>query len=1431
MLKLTLSIFLLVLIPSVLSESNAYFGGDLIDFDTNLFTNQGLTSNSKIIDLASSLETNSNLKRYIIFGSGSSTELLDYANKVGRTASSSNGFFSIVVMEESKAPFFVARGYNIMEDFELDFHSNYVLTDKQTDVSQMENIAQSKKIHEEQNTTGKDIRIAIIDTGVDFSNPDVQHSLARDENNFPIMLDADGQGIILTNATFVANIDKYDIIKNHTSKSLSLFDNMTSIVYAKPRNEGVFLDVAQEGDGTNLLVYNSFFPYMGSSPLLNGTLSDDMKIGQNKRDYIESKSGVYRLGVVLQSFAGKAQVVPVLVVDSEISGKYDTIIPDLSTSWEDFINTENDITLDYDFDFTDEQPIKLGSGNEFLVYDFDDDGEYDYSVGTVGAQVLDIYGVINNEAKIDENLGAINGTLLPPIDHDGEFFGIMSDSQRHGTASAATISSKGLHHYDIYNNTKKFTLRGVAPDAEIIPVKALWFGDVVYAWLWSAGFENNDNKWKFSGEPRADIISNSWGVSNFPNTDHGSGLDVLSLIMNSLSIPGTFADDYPGVLMVSSAGNSGHGYGTLGLPNVSPFALSVGATTNNIIVGYGPFKDQPRFGNTTQHSNDVIDFSSRGPSIIGDPKPDLMAIGAYGFTPSIVTKMKEDSKQEPFTLFGGTSMSAPIVSGSAALVMQSLNDKSEDYEPIRIKNILMSTADDLYNDAMTQGSGLTNADDAIKFTKGEDDIFIVYNDASYTNIKEILEQPLQSINSTKLGMDEIQIPTGNIEQTSWFGGRLTPGETASTTFTIENPTNNTLSITIQPENLELIQTKSFEGSSEVHVQDPILNKSKVYRPGYIKLNQLFSDNENATKKILNDSNLLVLNSHFDFDSFMNKTDTIYADDMKIASLYLYDWDDKNDDTEISSDELSLVNRGGSWGTVQELRVTEPSTKFDDVPVIGIYSVPTKYSYWSGNSKINSTSMNYTLSGNIFVKNSWEDIEINNNQNISNSWDDINDGNTVSVSPHSTLDVTAKIKTNDDDTPGIYHGFLTFKGEKHKVNVPVSYAVSIPVEKDKPVVILGSNSESTLYGNGYVKGAFDMSNRYMAGDWRQFYFDINDPTINSGAIELSWQNDDTNFSTFMIDPNGKIIQTNMESGVFGHFMNWPTVDWLGNTSFSQGGGFFPVKNKDDTSTVMYAPINQTGTYTLLVHSTLFDGKELTEPVSLAAKFTTILPDNKKPEILLDISEYVNTSDKIIPEIIEPNLELVKYFLDGNEIEYTSDGLDLSQIQSGKHDLKIYAKDILGLEQTKTYSFIVDNQQPELEIRSPQNNTVVSNNLSINIKVNDANLPDEKAIVLLLPNGERIKDKSVFNFDTSKFIDGQYKIEVFAKDKALNESYQEIFFNVDHSIKDEKIILQKEPPKLENDLLLVLIPIVIAIIVGVFLAIRKKTQISKIEDKTH
>jgi len=1399
-------VFVLLLIPIVAHESFGYLEGDLIEKNSFLSSLDKIKTTSDIITINQSDNTE-NLKRYIVFGHGSVNDLYSLTNGFSSSISSANGFFSIVTLPENQISHLESAGLHVMEDFQLDFHSKYIEYDPHSKISEIGNLANSAQVHKLYNVTGKGVTIAVLDTGVDFSNKDIQHTVARDKNNIPIMLDADGQGIILTNSTFAANIDKYGTIKNFTKyKSSEL--NTTSSVYVKSKNDGVFLDLKQSGDGTNLLVYNSLYPMIGSSPLLNGTINDDMKIGKNMHDYILSQSGVYRLGVMYQAALSQLQVVPVLVVDSEKAGIYDTIIADMSTSWKDYVRDDEDKKPDYDFDFTDEIPRKIGDGNEFLVYDYDNDGKFDYSAGTIGAQVLDIYGVINNEAEIHDTIGAINGTLLPPIDYNGEFFGVMTDPYGHGTSSVGTIVSQGIEEYDIYNNTKKFTVKGVAPDAKIIPVKALWFGDIAYAWLWSAGFDNDDVEWKFSGTPRADIISNSWGVSNFPNLQYAPGHDLLSLIISALSLPGSLADDYPGTLMVISAGNSGHGYGTIGLPSASPSAITVGATTNNVFVGYEPFKGEPRFGNTTTHADHVVDFSSRGPSIIGDPKPDLMSIGAYSFTPTLITKTSEDSTDEPFTLFGGTSMAAPIVSGSAALVIQSLNEKSEQFAPYDVKNILMSSASDLKNDVFTQGTGLVDSLQAVRIVNGHGGTFVVHNSMTSSNLENVLGESITNVNSTAFGFEQFVIPMKDVPQTSWFGGRLIPGETSTTTFTIENPTNKTLSINIMPQKLKLIEKFTLNGTTETQLQDSFLNKTETYRPNYIPVANFTSNihnGQNSTSASLfpDNSSLLVLNANFEFDTFMNQTNPIYADDLRISSLYLYDWNDKNDNTEISSDELSLVNRGGSWGTVQELRVTEPEEKFEDVPVVGVYPVPSRYSFWIGDINKNATSMDYTLTASYFEKESWDDLSV--------------EHDSVSIPPLSNVRINSTIITGSDQKTGIYDGFILFEGEHHNLNVPVTYTVKHQVEKDIPIVIHGEQN-SINYGNGFVKGAFDMTNRYMSGDWRQYFLDINDKTINSGAIEFSWKEKSTNLSVFVMDPQGKIVSTNMPTGVFGHFLDWPSSDWLGTTPFSQGGGFFPVKNKDDTSTVLFAPINQTGTYSLLVHSTLFDGKDTTEPITLAAKFTTITPDNMPPEILFDIPKFLTAENKILPKIIEDNLSNVTYILDGLEIEIPAGGFNTSDISSGEHVLTVHANDRVGHETTKSFTFIVDNEPPLLEIKSPKNNTSVSNKLFIDLKLSDDNLPDKEKISFLLPTGERIVDKTTFSFDTTDVEDGTYKITIFGIDKAENSISHDIVFVVDHSIVDKP----KQSQEMEFDPILILIisGISIAIIVAIVFSQKKR-----------
>ena len=1409
MIKSILVLAFLITVPALVSESFSFLSGDMIDQNFENHTHVPSNHESQIIKF-NEQSNEQQLKRYLIFGKGSSSELgninTDYS------ISSSNGFFSIVVVPENTISIFQSKGFHVIEDFQLDFHSKYISKDNISQISTIGNIANSERVHSLYNVTGKDVKIAIIDTGVDFSNLDMQHSVARDKQNIPIMLDPDGQGLILTNATFAANIDQYGTIKNFTK---SAKHETTSDVYVKSRDGGVFLNIAQNGDGTSLLVYNSMFPMYGNTPLLNGTLSDDMKIGKDKHDYIESKSGVYHLGVMFQGTPRHPQVVPVLVVDSKTSGIYDTIIPDMSTSWQDFTNTSDNKKPDFDFDFTDDVSHVIGDGNEFLVYDYDDDGKFDYSAGTLGAQVLDIYGAINEKSNIDENFGAINGTLLPPIDQSGQFFGVMTDVLGHGTASAGTIVSKGLQEYDIYNNTKKFHIKGIAPDAKIIPVKALWFGDVLYAWLWSAGFDNDDVQWNFTGSTRADIISNSWGVSTFPNFEYAPGFDLLSLVMTTLSLPGSFNEDYPGVLMVSSAGNSGHGYGTIGLPNASPTGISVGATTNNIFVGFGPFKDEPRFGNSTKHSDHVVDFSSRGPTLIGDPKPDLMSVGAYSFTPSSVTKPSEDYKQDPFGMFGGTSMSAPIVSGTAALVIQSLHDNSKQFSPSDVKNILMSTAKDMQNDPFTQGSGIVDSLDAVRFVHGEGGVFQVHNTASSKNLNSILELPLKNLNYTAFGMSSPSLSLDKINQTSWFGGRLNSGDDSKATFKIENPTNKTLSIKIIPQKLELIEKFTYDGFTEPRLHDSYLNETDTYRPNYVSLGNMTISGNNVSASnmdIPDNSTLLVLNANFSFDQFMNQTNPIYADDLKISSLYIYDWKDKDDNSEISSDELSLVNRGGSWGTNQELRITEPTNQFENEMVVGIYPVPERYSYWGGSINQNSTSMNYTLSASYFKKNNWNDVTV--------------EKQVVTIPPKQIAEIDAKISTTDDQKTGIYDGFLTFEGEHHTANVPVSYVIVEKIQKDIPFTFVGSNDDVN-FGNEYVKGAFDMTNRYMAGDWRQFYLDVDDNTINSAAFELSWKNDHTNFSAFVLDPYGKIIGTNMPTGVFGHFMNWASLDWLGNSPFSQGGGFFPVKNKDTTSTLIFAPINQTGTHSLLVHSTLFDGHDITEPLTLVAKFSTLTADQSPPQIILAINEFIKSDDIIIPEIIEDNPSSIIYTLDGNQIQIDDSGIDVSTLEDGSHTLIINAIDKFGLQSSQTFNFVVDTKSPTIELLS-QNNSAVSNRLDIQLSVDDQNLPKSDYLSILLPNGERIVDQKSYSFDTSDLEEGEFSIDIFVQDEAKNNISTKIMFEIDHSIIDStKPLISTTPSQIiESDtdyLLIIVIGIIAIVIVSVLVILKQKSKI--------
>ena len=370
-----LALFLSMFFLLILFQQSSY--GFIEGAEVPTLSNLAIERTSDIISIDLSHQENPT-KRYLVYGSGSLSSAYSDTKNNAYGINSDKGFFSVGILSENEASKLKSKGYYVIEDLPLDYHSKYVSTNAITKISQFGNIANSEQVHKLYDVTGKGVTVAVVDTGVDFSNPDIMESLARDDDNNPIMLDADGQGLVLTNATFAANI-KQGKVYNFTKTAIQQL-NATSNVYES--NDGIFLNTLAK-NGT-ISIYNSFSPAYGDAYVIKAKVTGDMKIGTGQRDFIPSKSGIYHLGAILASHIGKFQVLIVLVTDPNQAGVYDTITADMSTSWMDYTKIDAERKRpSYDFDFTDVTAINIGSGNEFLLYDSDDDGINDYSAGTV----------------------------------------------------------------------------------------------------------------------------------------------------------------------------------------------------------------------------------------------------------------------------------------------------------------------------------------------------------------------------------------------------------------------------------------------------------------------------------------------------------------------------------------------------------------------------------------------------------------------------------------------------------------------------------------------------------------------------------------------------------------------------------------------------------------------------------------------------------------------------------------------------------------------------------------------------------------------------------------------------------------------------------------------------------------------------------------
>ena len=107
-------------------------------------------------------------KRYLVYGSGSFNNAYSDTKNIVYGIDSGKRFFSVGILTENEASKLKSKGYNVIEDFALDFHSKYVSTNAITKTSQFGNIANSEQVHKLYNVTGKGVTVAVMDTVVEF---------------------------------------------------------------------------------------------------------------------------------------------------------------------------------------------------------------------------------------------------------------------------------------------------------------------------------------------------------------------------------------------------------------------------------------------------------------------------------------------------------------------------------------------------------------------------------------------------------------------------------------------------------------------------------------------------------------------------------------------------------------------------------------------------------------------------------------------------------------------------------------------------------------------------------------------------------------------------------------------------------------------------------------------------------------------------------------------------------------------------------------------------------------------------------------------------------------------------------------------------------------------------------------------------------------
>ncbi len=321
----------------------------------------------------------------------------------------------------------------------------------------------------------------------------------------------------------------------------------------------------------------------------------------------------------------------------------------------------------------------------------------------IGIAILDSGIQTNHRMFLEPDAkGGFSSRVVYSEDFTGE--GRTDDPYGHGTHVAGIAAGNGSLSNEAY--------RGIAPGAHLVNLRVLNAQGVgTTAGVLSA------LEWLLVNHVRYNIkvVNMSLGTPAI----NSYAMDPVCLAVRKLHDQG--------VLVVAAAGNHGKDsagqklYGMIHSPGNEPSALTVGAVNT--------------FGTDNRNDDRVASYSSRGPArsywtdaegvqhYDNTLKPELVAPGnkivsAQAADNSLVfqnpTLNVSDSgttADSRLMTLSGTSMAAPVVAGTAALLFQSQSV----FTPAMVKAFLMYTAQQLPgHDTFEQGAGLLNIEGAVR---------------------------------------------------------------------------------------------------------------------------------------------------------------------------------------------------------------------------------------------------------------------------------------------------------------------------------------------------------------------------------------------------------------------------------------------------------------------------------------------------------------------------------------------------------------------------------------------------------------------------------------------------------------------------------------------------------------------------------------------